>query len=361
MLGIARPTYRLGLQRALPHDAQGRADVDAWQALGAASQAMLRALPPGSPLAVQASRGAEADPAAAPGARRPAGRGVRAALWLVALATLAGLAASVVLEDPLPEGLDSAPDRVLSEPLPPAESPAGRYADAEALALHPDLALVLDGGDDDALADPAFHAWLHAVADAEADPEEAGRTGLPEAAAATATLPEPSTRPASERLQALDVAARERLAARIERWDARSAAGRGALRERWLAWAALPAAERAMLRDAAARHAARTPDEQAALRARFDALDASERRGWLLGPDLGADYPRLHPLVAQVPEEAREPLLDALRGLDAQARDDLAVLAARVPPQDRAELRVQLLATPAEQRSRWLRRRVAGR
>lgn len=371
VLGVARTTYRLGLQRALPHDAEGRADVDAWQALGGAAQAMLRALPPGSPLpTAQAPRPADPDAALAPGARRPAARGVRAALWLVALATLGALAASFVFDDPLPDGLDRAPDRVLSEPLPAAEPPAGRYAGAEALALHPDLALLLDGADDDAAADPAFHAWLYAVAEPDADPAEAaaapsvvdaGEDDAATASAAAAVRPEPSPRPAPERLQALDPAARERLAARAGRWDARPVAERGALRERWQAWTALPAAERALLRETAASHAARTPDEQAALRARFDALDASERRGWLLGPDLGADYPRLHPLLAQVPAEAREPLLDALRGLDAQARDDLAVLAARVPPQDRAGLRVELLATPAEQRSRWLRRRAAGR
>ena len=79
----------------------------------------------------------------------------------------------------------------------------------------------------------------------------------------------------------------------------------------------------------------------------------------VLGPALGADYPRLHALVAQVPEDARAPLLDALRGLDAQARDDLAVLAARIPPQARADLRVELLATPPDERSRWLRSRVS--
>ncbi|HEY4529995.1 MAG TPA: hypothetical protein VIG97_06675, partial [Luteimonas sp.] len=117
--------------------------------------------------------------------------------------------------------------------------------------------------------------------------------------------------------------------------------------------------ERAALRGAARRYAALPEAEQAALRARFDDLDASVRRGWLLGPDLGADYPRLHPLIAQVPVEARPAVLEALRGLDHQARDDLAVLAARTPPQSRAELRVELLATPPAQRGRWLRERVA--
>lgn len=49
VLGIARPTYRLGLQRALPHQADGSADVAAWEALGAATRERLRALPPEAP------------------------------------------------------------------------------------------------------------------------------------------------------------------------------------------------------------------------------------------------------------------------------------------------------------------------
>ena len=361
VLGIARPTYRLGLQRALPHHADGRPDVDAWQALASAAQDMQRALQPGTAArAVRTADGPDGAASPVPDGRRPARGGVRVALWLVALATLAGFAATF-FADRLPDGLAEAPDHVLSEPLPEAEPPAGRYADADALALHPDLALLLDGGDADAL-DPAFHAWLQAVgepgtatAGALADDGEAGAP----TPAASATRPEPSHRPAAERLQALDPAARARLAGRRDAWDALPPAERGDLRGRWLAWNDFSAAERAQLREAAARHALRTPDEQAALRARFDALDASDRHGWLLGPDLGADYPRLHPLIAQVPADARTALLDALRGLDAQARDDLAVLAARIPPQDRAELRVELLATPPAQRGRWLRTRVA--
>lgn len=370
VLGIARPTYRLGLQRALPHHADGSADVDAWQALGRAAQDMQRALPQGAAARSTAAPAGGSGESTLPAAerRREASRGVRLALWLVALATLVGLAASFLFADGLPPGLKTAPDRVLSESL-PEESPAGRYAEAEALALHPDLALLLDGADA-ATADPAFHAWLHAVAeaDAEGDADEESAadpaTGSAAAGSATATAspaarPEPSRQSAVERLEALAPDARAQLAQRRAQWDALTPSERGELRGRWLAWVDLPASERAWLRQVAVRHAARAPDVQAALRARFDALDASERHGWLLGPDLGADYPRLHALIAQVPADARTALLDALRDLDAQARDDLAVLAARTPPQDRAALRVELLATPPDQRGRWLRTRVS--
>src|SRR3546814_5351733 len=77
------------------------------------------------------------------------------------------------------------------------------------------------------------------------------------------------------------------------------------------------------------------------LRAKYEALDGSERRGWMLGPVLGADYPKLHSLVSQVPAGQRESLLAALRALSPEARDDLAVLAQRTPPQARDALRTR--------------------
>src|SRR5690606_16204859 len=44
VLGVARPTYRLALQRALPHCDDGRPDAEAWRMLGEASQHALRDL-----------------------------------------------------------------------------------------------------------------------------------------------------------------------------------------------------------------------------------------------------------------------------------------------------------------------------
>lgn len=344
VLGIARPTYRLGLQRALPHCADGSADVEAWQALGRATQDLLRALPEDTPAAAPAGTAPAAGTAPrALDARRPAGRGLRIVLAGVAAATALALAATFVPLDPPPTGLAAAPDGILAEPL-PETVPAARYSADEALALHPDLELLLDAGaPEPAAADPAFHAWL-VVEDAGARPE------VPVARA---------RRPADERLAALAPDQRTQLAARLEQWDALPHAQRGERRESWLAWQDLSDAERQAMREAAMAQALRPADEQAALRARFDALDASVRHGWLLGPDLGREYARLHPLIAQVPADARTALLDALRGLDAQGRDDLAVLAARTPPQARAGLRIELLATPPDQRGRWLRRQVA--
>ena len=92
----------------------------------------------------------------------------------------------------------------------------------------------------------------------------------------------------------------------------------------------------------------------AALRAQFDALDASARHGWRLGPSLGLDYPRLQPLLAQVPADEHEALLRTLRAMDPAQRDKLAVLVQRTPPQARAALRRELVSTSDANRAAWL-------
>jgi len=52
-------------------------------------------------------------------------------------------------------------------------------------------------------------------------------------------------------------------------------------------------------------------------------------------------------------------MLHALRRMGAAERADLAVLAQRVPPQDRAELVRTLLSTADAQRAAWLQVRLA--
>lgn len=164
--------------------------------------------------------------------------------------------------------------------------------------------------------------------------------------------------PRDPRLASLDPAQAEALQRRAQAWDALPEALRRERREAWHAWRALPADERQRMREAREAWRALPIAEQQALRARFDMLDAGIARGWLLGPVLGADWPRLHALFAQVPPQERDALLEALRALPAQARDDLAVLAQRTPPQDRDALRAAVLAQPPAQRAQWLRRRV---
>lgn len=151
---------------------------------------------------------------------------------------------------------------------------------------------------------------------------------------------------------------RAALRQRAAAWDALPAAERNLQRERYHAWRALAPSERAQLRAAAADFRQRPPDQQRALRAEFDGLDATTRRGWLLGPWLGADYPALQPLLAQLPAGQHAPMLRTLRAMTVQQRRQLAVLAQRTPPQDREALRRELLSTAAGQRQQWLWQRL---
>jgi hypothetical protein len=158
--------------------------------------------------------------------------------------------------------------------------------------------------------------------------------------------------------RALTPARQQALLRRMARWHALPGAVRAERREQWQAWRALPTEQQARLRSAAARFAALSESERRLLHERFDALDRSERRGWMLGPTLGADYMRLQPLLAQVPAVQREPLLAVLRTMTPPERDDLAVLAQRVAPQQRDALRRGLLETDAGNRTAWLRLRL---
>ena len=153
-------------------------------------------------------------------------------------------------------------------------------------------------------------------------------------------------------------AERRAFAARVSSWNALPPAERGRRRERFRAWRALPAAEQSRVGAAARQFAGLPPDQRQALRAQFDALDRSERRGWLLGPSLGADYPALQPLLAQVPAAEHAGLLRALRAMDPRQRHDLAVLVQRTAPQERGQLRRELVSTAASGRDEWLWERL---
>ncbi len=142
------------------------------------------------------------------------------------------------------------------------------------------------------------------------------------------------------------------------RWQALPDAVRRARRERWQAWQDLPDAERAQLRRVSAEFVALPVDRQRQLREQFDALDGRERHGWLLGPVLGAEYPRLQPLLAFVAADERKQLLDMLRAMTPAERNDLAMLAQRTPPEARDALRRELLSTALPNRSEWLRQRL---
>lgn len=146
---------------------------------------------------------------------------------------------------------------------------------------------------------------------------------------------------------------------RLRTWEAQPASERGDLRERYAAWRALPPAEQLEVQAAMQRYAALPPDQQLALRQEFDALDRSQRRGWLLGPVLGADYAALQPLLAQLPQSEHRSMLQVLRTMTPLQRADLAMLVQRTPPQERGALRRELLSTAPINRDDWLRQRLA--
>lgn len=158
---------------------------------------------------------------------------------------------------------------------------------------------------------------------------------------------------------ALPPSQQQALRQRIADWDALPEAVRRDRREYWQAWHTLPPDQRLQVQAAALAFAALAPESQKALRAQFAQHDASEHRGWLLGPALGADSAALQPLLLQVPEIQRAPLLATLRAMTAAERLDLAMLAQRTPPQQRDTLRRELLSTSAANRPGWLQARLA--
>ncbi len=157
--------------------------------------------------------------------------------------------------------------------------------------------------------------------------------------------------------RALPPGERAALAERLHAWDASPVSQKQEYRERYRAWRELEEAQRMRLRATAGAFAALPASEQIRLRQVFVMQDAAQQRGWRLGPELGASWPRLQPLFAYVPPAQRIPLLQILRQLDAQQRDDLAALAQRIPPQSRDAFRRELLRVPPAQRAQWLHQR----
>src|SRR5207342_2030269 len=153
-------------------------------------------------------------------------------------------------------------------------------------------------------------------------------------------------------------AQRADFARRAAQWDAQPREHRAQARVAYASWRRLDAVSAEAVENAVQAFAQLAPAEQARLRAEFDAFDPTTQRGWLLGPAIGADYPRLQPLLAQLPEAQHEAMLRTLRSMDAAQRADLDVLAQRVPPRARASLVRDLLSTSDANRAAWLRARL---
>ncbi|MEL4890686.1 hypothetical protein PQU63_07175 [Xanthomonas protegens] len=358
VLQLTTEDYQQALARACPRDAGGRPDAAGWRALADAAQQCLRDLPPARLQALAQLRdaaiaGSTASPApakaqapaAAAAAARPRRRGARSALRtrlagaVIAVVVLAlvgtlfwdrlpwhrsraaaaagGSDASLALGDTGPVQVEVLPpesDTASAPPL-PADPPA---------PLPEPAIYALD-----------FYAWYAAGAppprierSAPSAADLAEAVEAPPAAVAPAATTPPALTPAQ-------------------------------LRARQAAWDALPAAAQARLRQVATAFAGLPIEQQHSLHAQFAEMDALERHGWLLGPELGAEFWALQPLLGYVPEAQRQALLGLLRGLPADQREHLALLSQRTPPQDRAALRRDLLAQGADSRGAWLKQRAA--
>lgn len=167
VLDVAPASYRLALQRALPRQADGRADPDAWQRLRGDVHRRIKTLPPDRLARLGHAReaalaGTGPDrPAPAPRfARVDAGPRPRTRL-LKALWGLLALAAALFAATFLwPERFTSAPpgtSRVLAE-----QAPASRYGVDAALVSHRDFELLADPEGLQAARELGFHSWLAA-------------------------------------------------------------------------------------------------------------------------------------------------------------------------------------------------------
>jgi hypothetical protein len=193
VLGIARPTYRLALQRALPHHADGTPDEAGWHALGEAAQLAIRQLPADrlahlARVREAAILGRRLEPQRASAVRDA--RPVRPRWWRPALAASAVATLVALLATFLPRfGDDGLSDeiRIRSEPLPPAEAPAATFGADTALLTHRDFELLAADAGNATPRDPGFHAWLVAQADAQ---RGAGEAQVLPRADAQATAPE---------------------------------------------------------------------------------------------------------------------------------------------------------------------------
>ncbi len=164
VLGIARPSYRLALQRALPRSGDGSPDTAAWRELSQAAQLAVRAVPAERLETIAMLReGLRPRPAAPP--RSTAARRRPRWLWPATVAVIALTAGALAATWWWP-GAGAATQAggdgsIRIEELPPPASPAARAGPAS-LAGHRDLGLLIDQATgafpDDA--DPAFDAWL---------------------------------------------------------------------------------------------------------------------------------------------------------------------------------------------------------
>ena len=173
VLGIAAPTYRLALQRAVPRCTNGSADMQAWRALEAAVATALRQLPAQRLAALARLReaalaGAGVAPASRARPRPSSRRGTAAAppRWLLPLLWSALAACALAFAATFVPGLRAPPAadgslRIQRAPL-PAAAPMATFDPHTALLSHPDFDWLLAAPDPALLRDLDFYAWYAA-------------------------------------------------------------------------------------------------------------------------------------------------------------------------------------------------------
>lgn len=381
VLGVSEATYRFALQRALQQLGEGGISYAVLGALRERLHRQVKTLPESRTASLAALRAAvlEDAPEAPPPVVEPVSPIWRRLGW--GLLVLLGLGFAATFWTPAPV---LAPGGTQALPVEAAPPRAPATSDQ---VTHPDYAQLAAPGDEPVAADLALLSWI-------ASSESAGNVGAradtsgsvpPEppvpddAPTAFQDLPQPQRAllvplagawpgleaPIRRRLQsnaahwlALDPAQREALAARMLAWDALAAAERAQRRGPFAAWQALSQVERERLRAVFAERAAMSPEQRQAQRDEFEALPADQRQEWWLGPEIGAGFAQLRPLFAFVPEGERTALLSLLRALSPQARADLALLARRLPANQRESLRRDLMAAPPAEREALIRARL---
>lgn len=179
VLGVSEPSFRLALQRALPHHEDGRADPEAWQRLREQIHRRIKTLPADRLVRLSAARdavmrgpgSAAASSPAAAATVRPRPRWLLASLWLLLAACVLALAASFIWPDLMTPwqralGLEPGVKRVRVEPLPEGDEPAARYSPETALVAHRDFDLLADPQAQVDARDLEFHSWYAAQQDA---------------------------------------------------------------------------------------------------------------------------------------------------------------------------------------------------
>ena len=206
VLGVAAPTYRLALRRALPSHPDGRADPQAWQRLREQVHRRIKTLPQVRLLRLTRAREAAllGQPVLPP-PQAPAGmrsRRLLAVLWTLLVLCVAAFAATFWWPGPLLGGWlgGEGGARVRQHALPPAAAASRYHADAGLIA-HRDFALLTDPMAEANTRDLDFHSWLAALQTTGLDPllraaAEPAPMPVDDATVALETIGEPETRDA---------------------------------------------------------------------------------------------------------------------------------------------------------------------